>query len=255
MVSNAHTRREEADGVITVIIDRDAKLNAISPEVVDALARAVDELSRDDDLRALIIAAEGRYFTAGIDVTAPMPATVAHDAPNFRALYRQYHRLYEQFEAVEKPVVLAAQGPCLGAGVEMACSCDFRFAAETASFQLPEVGLGTIPGSGGISRLTRLVGVPWAKWMAMAGRPVDAQQALRIGLVHDVLPAADFLATVQAVVREIVTLPREALGAAKVAIDMTADLDRASGRQLERLVNSQLVFGDEFRRTREGWTT
>jgi enoyl-CoA hydratase len=238
-----HAYAEEADGILTVVLDRDDKLNAISPEITELLWEAVRALAARDDLRALVITAVGRYFTAGIDLAAPGPASGAGTGSQFRAAYRRHHLLYDELEAVEKPVVLAAQGPCLGAGLEMACSCDFRFAAEGARFQLPEVKLGVIPGSGGVSRLTRLVGPHWGKWLAMAGRSVDAWQAATMGLVHEVLPADGFAAAVHDRVREIVALPAEALGAAKLAVDLAADVDRGSARQIERLANTHLVLG------------
>jgi len=238
-----HAYTDEADGILTVVLDRDDKLNAISPEITALLWEAVRTLAAREDLRALVITAVGRYFTAGIDLAAAGPTSGAATGSQFRAAYRQHHLLYDELEAVEKPVVLAAQGPCLGAGLEMACSCDFRFAAEGARFQLPEVKLGVIPGSGGVSRLTRLVGPHWGKWLAMAGRSVDAQQAVRMGLVHEVLPADGFAAAVHDRVREIVALPAEALGAAKLAVDLAADVDRGSARQIERLANTHLVLG------------
>jgi len=246
--SRPHARTEEADGILTVVLDRDDKLNAISPEITELLWTAVRELAARDDLRALVITAVGRYFSAGIDLGAPSPLTTARGGAAFRAGYRRHHQLYDEFEAVEKPIVVAAQGPCLGAGLEMACSADFRFAAEGARFQLPEVKLGVIPGSGGTSRLTRLVGPHWGKWMAMAGRSVDAQQALTMGLVHEVLPAEGFAVAVQQRVREIIALPAEALGAAKLAVDLAAQVDRGTARDIERLANTQLVLGGGFAR-------
>ena len=237
-----HAWTEEADGILTVVLDRDAKLNAISPQITQVLWTAVRQVAARADLRALVITAVGRYFSAGIDLAAPSPLSGAGDGGAFRAVYRRHHLLYDEFEAMEKPVVLAAQGPCLGAGLEMACSADFRFATEVARFQLPEVTLGVIAGSGGTSRLTRLVGPHWGKWMAMAGRSVDARQALTMGLVHEVFPVEGFAAAVHERVREIVALPAEALGAAKLAVDLVAEVDRGTARDIERLVNTHLVL-------------
>jgi enoyl-CoA hydratase/carnithine racemase len=88
-------------------------------------------------------------------------------------------------ESIEKPVIVAANGPCLGAGTEMAVSCDFRFCTPETHRGLPETrSEGAIPGSGGVSRLTRLVGTHWAKWMALAARNVSADDARMMGLVH-----------------------------------------------------------------------
>lgn len=246
-VSSEVVHTTEADGVITVTFDRDDKRNAINPEMTAALWDAVRALAAREDLRAMVITAEGRFFTAGMDLQAETPISRATRGPEFRAAYRAHHLLYDEMEAVEKPVILAAQGPCLGAGLEMACSVDFRFASEAATFQLPEVKLGVIAGSGGTSRLTRLVGPHWGKWLAMAGRSVDAHKAEQIGLVHEVFPADGFLDRVMERVREIVALPAEALGAAKLAVDLAASVDRGTARDIERLTNTHLVLANGLR--------
>jgi enoyl-CoA hydratase/carnithine racemase len=247
MPTGPHALITRADGILTVTLSRDEKLNAISPEITEVLWDATRQLARDDEVRALVITARGRYFSAGIDLKAPSPASTAAGGQEFRRLYRDHHLLYDELEAIEKPVVLAAQGPCLGAGLEMACSCDFRFASPAARFQLPEVALGTIAASGGMSRLTRLVGVHWAKWLAMANRSIDADRALMIGLVHEILPQDGFHERVQQIVKEIIALPAEALGVAKLTIDLCEESDRDTARHIERLANTNLVFSDDFR--------
>jgi len=248
---DTHARTDVSDGVITVTIDRQAKRNAISPAITAALWDAVTRLADDDDLRVMLIAAEGPYFTAGIDL-AHVPHSRADGAfPSDRAYrreYRKHHLLYDELETVEKPIVMAVQGTCLGAGVEMAASCDFRLASADATFRLPEIDLAVIPGSGGIGRLTRLVGPHWAKWMAMAGQGVDAPLALTMGFVHQVSPAERFQADVNAFVRRLAGLPEEASAAAKLVIDMAADMDRTNQRHLERIVNSALDGAPEFLR-------
>ena len=245
-------RRDEDGGVLTITFTRDRKLNAVSPSMLDALRTAAGDLASRDDLRVLLITGEGRYFTAGVDVVQ----TGAHlgfldteqPGSGFRQNYRRLHQLFDEFEAIEKPVILAAQGPCLGVGVEMSVSCDFRFAARRATFGLPEItNLAVLPGSGGISRLTRIVGPHWARWMAMAGETIDAEQALSIGLVHRVIPDENFAAEVRAFAGKLVGLSREALGLAKVTIDAAADGDRTTARNVDRLANTLLVQSAEFR--------
>ena len=245
-----HARLTEAGGILTVTVDRQDKRNAFSPQVTETLWRAASQLADRDDLRCLVITAVGPYFTAGIDLSAPVgnrpgnPETEhTHPGWNFRRNYRSHHLLYDEFEAIEKPIVVAAQGICLGAGVEMAVSCDFRFAAPQAEFGVPEVrSIGVLAGSGGTSRLTRLVGPAWGKWMAMAGKRVSAEQARQIGLVHDVYPAETFLDDVYGFCRELIEIPAEALGVAKLAVDMAADVsDRTVQRHIDRLIVSGLV--------------
>ncbi|HLY84506.1 MAG TPA: enoyl-CoA hydratase/isomerase family protein, partial [Acidimicrobiales bacterium] len=181
-----HARREDTDGVTTVTFTRPDKRNAVDHEMFDAIRTAVRDLRDQDHLRVLVLTAEGEYYTGGKDV-ADLRTMVGLGTDgtirgsNMRAQYRADadHDLFDAIEQVEKPVILAAQGHCLGVGVEMGVSCDFRLAAEGATFGLPEVqNLAALPGSGGISRLTRIVGPHWARWLAMACERVDARQAL-----------------------------------------------------------------------------
>jgi enoyl-CoA hydratase/carnithine racemase len=157
------------------------------------------------------------------------------------------HDLSDELEQIEKPIVLAAQGNCMGVGIEIGVSCDFRLASEEARFGLPEVqNLATIPGSGGISRLTRLIGTHWAKWLVMAGETVDAQQALSMGLVHAVYPAAEFAEQARAFAVKLAGQPREALGVAKVAIDIAASVDRRTARDFDRFAQTTLFMSQEY---------
>ncbi|MCU1345361.1 MAG: putative acyl-CoA hydratase, partial [Acidimicrobiia bacterium] len=115
----AHARRDDSAGIATVTFTRDEKLNAVSPEMIDLLRAAVDDLGDRDHLRALVIAAEGRHFTAGmdigaIDLSAAQGSDGAPDGIGIRRYYRRLHLLFDEIEAIEKPVVLAAQGPCRG---------------------------------------------------------------------------------------------------------------------------------------------
>lgn len=246
------------DGIITVTIDRQEKHNAISRQVTETLWEAARALADRDDLRVMLITAVGRYFTAGIDLAASQETfdVSGRAAPDiaYRRSYREHHLLYDEFESIEKPIVLVAQGRCLGAGVEMAASCDFRLASTEASFALPEVQLGVIAGSGGTSRITRLVGPHWGKWLAMAGQEVDAERALMMGLVHEVFPPEALLSGATDFARRLIEIPTECLGLAKLAVDLSADVDRTSQRHIERIANTNLVSSEEFRRRTERFT-
>jgi enoyl-CoA hydratase len=252
-MSDVHATITEGEGVLTVTLNRPEKLNAISPQVTETLWKATRMLQDRDDLRCMVITAVGRYFTAGIDLAAGAgqrrgnPETKdLHPGWNYRRNYRDHHLLYDDFEALEKPIILAAQATCLGAGMEMAMSCDFRFCTPIAEWGVPEINLGVIAGSGGSSRLTRLVGPGWAKYMAMAGMRVGAEQAKQIGLVHDIFPEETFMDEVYAFCRKLIALPPEALGLAKLAIDLAADItDRNAQRHLDRIVNTTLVDSPE----------
>jgi enoyl-CoA hydratase len=243
----ATTQRSEREGVITLCFTRPEKLNALTREMIVAVDDAVDALATRDDLRVLVITGQGRYFTSGVDVGASMPMGDDANAINARRTGRRMHEVFDRIEAVEKPVVLAAQGPCWGAGLELALSCDFRLAAHHSTFALPEIRLGMVPSSGGVSRLTRLVGTGWARWLAMAGRVISADQALSIGLAHDVYPADEFDDRVQSFVDELCALPSEAVGLAKITIDVCAELGPERGRDVERLTAGLVVSTSDYR--------
>jgi enoyl-CoA hydratase len=248
-------RRDDADGIITVTFTRDAKRNALTPAMFEVLYDAVRDLGDDDALRALVITGEGRYFTAGFDFVS-LRTNVGEGTDGIirgSSMRRQYraeahHDLFDEMESIEKPVILAAQSHCFGVGIEMGASCDFRFAAEGTLFSLPELNnVGTLPGSGGISRLTRLIGPHWTKWLVMGNETIDAQQAKAIGLVHDVFPVESFGEQVQAFATKLCGIPREALGLAKVAIDAANIVDRRTAREIDRMAQTMLFMGDDFK--------
>jgi enoyl-CoA hydratase/carnithine racemase len=249
------------DGILTVTFAREDKLNAISSDMTEQLWEAVRMLSDREDLRCLVITGTGKYFTAGIDLGDPKgmlpPERLAesrHPGWVFRQHYRRHHLLYDEMEALEKPIIVAAQGISLGAGVEMSASCDFRFCTPHAEFGLPEVNIGVMAGSGGTSRLTRIVGPAWAKYLAMAGMRVNAERALSIGLVHDVFPAETFLEDVYAFCRKLIAISPDVLGVTKLAIDMYADMDRTAQRHVDRIIVAGQWSSDEIHSNRERFT-
>ncbi len=251
-----HVKVTERAELMTVTLNRPDKLNAVNREMTEVLRDAIWSFGDRQDLRVLIITGVGRYFTAGLDISAAAMEDrlnaegASRTRIDIRRKYRaRYHTLFDELEIIEKPVILAAQGPCLGVGVELAVSCDFRFCTPEALFGLPEIRIGGIASSGGISRLTRLVGPAWSKWINLAGKSIDAQTALMIGLVHEVYPTAEFVDRVESFARDLINLPEEQLGLAKLAIDAVKAEDREKGRHIERLAFSALqgLPGTELR--------
>lgn len=249
-MSDALTRTERDGAVLEFTFNRPEKFNAFTREMLASLAQAAQDFADDDKLRVLLIRAEGKYFTSGMDVTALGHTPEGEGPSGFRKRYRQvaWHDLWDALERVEKPVVVAHQGPCLGAGLEMSLSCDFRLASEATHYGLPEMSMGMIPGSGGTSRLVRNVGGALARWMIMASEKVSAEQALVAGLVNAIYPAETFEVDVRAFCAKLAAQPPEAMAAAKLAIEFATDLDRAQARNMERLINSSLNEGDEQKR-------
>lgn len=237
--------REDRDGVAIVTLNRPSKLNAMNLAMREVIFNAVDDLRDRDDLRVLLIRSTGRYFTAGVDIAEGNSAESESSMINTRREYRRgMHVFLDEMEVVEKPIVMAIHGPCLGLGVEMAGAVDFRLAAESARFGLPEIDIGVIAGSGGTSRFTRICGPSWGKWLNMAGEQIDARTALMAGFVQAVYPDDAFEEEVWAFCQRLQTRPMEVQGASKLAVELAWDLDRQQARHVERIINTPFIMAD-----------
>jgi enoyl-CoA hydratase/carnithine racemase len=149
-------------------------------------------------------------------------------------------------EHIEKPIVVAHHAMCVGGGLELSLSCDFRLAAQSAGYAFPEGKFGVLPASNGVSRLTRICGPHWARWLIMANKSVNADQALIMGLVHEVFPDATFDEDVMAFCRHLAAQNGEQMGAAKVAIELAHDVGLAAARNVERMANSALMLNPDY---------
>ncbi|TAK27768.1 MAG: hypothetical protein EPO21_23425 [Chloroflexota bacterium] len=180
-------RQEGRIGVLT--INRPEKLNAFGRTTMNELSQAIDALALDDSICVTILTGVGdRAFSAGADLS-DMGDTPADPT----AFTRLGQTVLAKMENMGKPIIAAVNGFALGGGCEIALACTLRVAAESAQFGLPELGLGILPGWGGTQRLPRLIGKGRALEMMLTGRRVPAQEALAIGLVNRVVPAADLL--------------------------------------------------------------
>jgi enoyl-CoA hydratase len=181
----------ERDGAVAILtINRPTVLNALNTQTIDELRRAMLEVKADATARAIIVTGAGpKSFVAGADINelAVLSPTAGRD----HALAGQH--VFDVIENLGKPVIAAINGFALGGGCELAMACTLRIAADTARLGQPEIALGLIPGYAGTQRLPRLVGKGRAMEMLLTGAPIGADEALRIGLVHRVVPAADLM--------------------------------------------------------------
>jgi enoyl-CoA hydratase/carnithine racemase len=242
---------EETDGVLVATLNRPEKLNALNAPILRGLREAVDRYGRSDELGCFLIRATGRYFCAGADLVSGQ-AEPRKSRPGSTAAIREWYRadqgmqsLYDDMEAMEKPFVVAHHATCVGGGLELSLSCDFRLAAKSARYLFPEAKLGAIPASNGVSRFTRLCGPHWAKWIIMANQAIDAERALMIGLVHEVWPDEGFDERVLEFCRTLAAQPPEMTAMAKLTIDLAADVTAERARKIERLGQSILQVGEE----------
>jgi enoyl-CoA hydratase len=184
--------RVERDGVVaTVVLDRPAALNALSPEVLRALAEVFDALATEGDaVRGVIVIGEGgRAFVAGADIRSLAELTPDEGAEAARL----GHRVAAAIESFPAPVIACVDGFALGGGLELALACDLIYATDASAFGQPEVRLGLIPGFGGTVRLPRAVGLSLAKELIYTGRRIDAATAESAGLVARRFPDRDAL--------------------------------------------------------------
>src|SRR6188474_1555055 len=181
----------ERDGAIALLtINRPKVLNALNSQTIDELRRAILDLKHDDSARAIVLTGAGeKSFVAGADINELAVQTPTGGREH--ALAGQH--VFDLIENLGKPVIAAINGFALGGGCELAMACTLRIAADTARLGQPEIALGLIPGYAGTQRLPRLVGKGRAMEMLLTGAPIGADEALRIGLVHRVVPAADMM--------------------------------------------------------------
>ncbi len=224
-------RLEVEDGIGTIRLDR-PPMNALNGEIQHGLIAAAREAGERRDIAAVVVYGGEKVFAAGADIKE-MEAMSYTDMVDRSALLQEFTRA---LATIPKPTVAAITGYALGGGCEVALACDFRVAAEDARLGQPEINLGIIPGAGGTQRLARLVGPAKAKDLVFSGRMVSADEALAIGLVDEVVPAADVYTAARARVARYVGGPAYAVRAAKEAIDRGLEVDLETGLEIERML-------------------
>ncbi|HWP98088.1 MAG TPA: enoyl-CoA hydratase-related protein [Syntrophomonadaceae bacterium] len=216
--------REEGIAVIT--INRPKSLNALNKATLAELSQALDSVDMDREVKAVILTGAGeKSFVAGGDI----PYMQDMDSMRAREFVLFGQKVLRKLEYLPKPVIAAINGFCLGGGCELALACDFRIASQKAKFGQPEVKLGVIPGLGGTQRLPRMVGTGMAKQLLYTGDIISAQEALRIGLINEVVPANELISHVLGIASRIISGGLLAVSLCKFAVNegLQTDMDRA----------------------------
>jgi enoyl-CoA hydratase len=246
-----HLLTEVVDNILIATFNRPDKLNAMSSEMVELIEQAVHRFRDTPELRVMLFKSTGRYFSAGADLKQGDGAARAW--PEKGSEVRESHRrlpmrrIWDEMEGIEKPFVVAHHARCVGGSLEMSLSCDFRLAAVSASYAFPEAKFGVLPATNGVSRLVRIIGPHWSRYMIMANIPLEAQEALNAGLVHKVYPDETFEDDVMGFCRHLARQDAELVGAAKVAIELANDLPASQAALVERLVNSSIMTTQNYR--------
>jgi len=239
-------RKEKS--VMSIVLNRPEKLNAISFDMCRALEDAVEDAAHDRDIRIIVLRGEGKCFSSGIDLNSLRQETEKYPtSPQFRFNLASMQDTYSKLEKVEKPVIALLHGYCYGMGTEMVLSADFRIAAEGTKIGLQEVELGLIPDVGGTSRLTRTVGIPLAKEIIMSARILKAEEALNMHLVNEVAPAEEMEAVLDRWIDKLMGCAPLAVGFAKRIIDRGAHLDKLTFMELEMYAQSTLLNTEDVK--------
>jgi enoyl-CoA hydratase len=205
---------ERAGAVLTLRLDRPKALNALDPATLREIARVLRDVRRAGDVRCLVVTGSGdKAFSAGADIKV-MAAMAPGDGHPYSRLG---HEVLGRIEQLEIPAIAAVNGVALGGGLELALACDLIVAADTAGFGLPEITVGLVPGFGGTQRLALRIGLARARELIYRGTTIGAADALRIGLVERVVPAARLADEVAALAAELATKAPVALRQAKRA--------------------------------------
>ncbi len=215
---------DQQGSVVILRLNRPQVFNSFNREMALALQNKLDELSHNQDVRAIILTGEGKAFCAGQDLAE----VVATDGPTMQTILSEhYNPIIRKIREIPKPVIAAINGVAAGAGANIALACDITLASQNASFIQAFSKIGLIPDSGGTFFLPRLIGFQRASALAMTGEKVSAADALQIGMIYKVLPTETFMDEVLAIAHEIASMPTYALSLIKSALNasMTNNLN------------------------------
>ena len=230
--TNFETIRYEAgDGIATVTLNRPERLNAISRQLIQDFEQVVDMVEADATIRVVIVTGEGRAFCAGADIKERADHL---DDESVQGSATPISSLFRRLERMDAIFIAAVNGVAAGGGCELAMACDFRIAADEATFALPEVRLGILPGAGGTQRLPRLIGASRAKEMMLLARFITATDALAWGLVNQVVPGPEVMAWAGEMAQEILRQAPISVRLIKSAVNVGIETDLDSGLEYEQ---------------------
>ncbi|MGE5453940.1 MAG: enoyl-CoA hydratase/isomerase family protein [Methylocystaceae bacterium] len=221
----------EKEGSIAIItLNQPAKLNTFSWLLLEDLEKIQLEMAADDSLRAAVIKASGKHFSAGMSLD-DLQIT---DVKMILKRLAWWQNINLRWQEMPFPIVAAVQGHCIGGGIELLLGCDIRIAADNAHFRMPEVALGLAPDVGGTTRLSKLIGPGQAKRLIMTNEEIDAQEAARIGLVEIVVPIEELQTRAMNMAQKMASMPPIAMRWAKKGANLAMESSTAAGLMFEQ---------------------
>ena len=228
---------------VAITLDREKQRNSLDFATWDELDAVMADVEQRDDVRVVTLTGNGPAFCAGVDFAA-IGASLEVERGSYPAFIRRWAHIVDRFERVAPPTVVAINGPVIGAGLELALACDLRIAGENAVFAMPQMQMGIVPDVGGTSRLARATGEAFAKDLILTSRIVDAQEALRAGIVSRVVPQEELAAELEAIASAVEALPWPSSYFATVAIDVGPRLDPRRAADIEAIAD-QVMLRDQ----------
>lgn len=218
--------------IATIVINNPSAMNAINPAMRAELQKLWARFKADEDIWVIIITGAGeKAFCTGNDLKSSMPPPESH--AELMLGKGQNDHLVASLDT-DKPLICAVNGYAIGGGLELALACDIRIASENAQFGLSEVRIGAIPGAGGTQRLPRIVGMTAAMKMLLTGERIDAREAYRIGLINEVVPYPDLMATAHKIAKQILDNAPLAVRAVKRLVRQGQDMSLPLAMDVER---------------------
>lgn len=240
---------KKEDAIAHMIINRPERRNALNRATRLEMMAALEDATGDPAIKVLVISgAGGKSFVSGSDLTELAKFTPL-DMEEFMATIAQ--QFYVRFERLDKPVIAMIDGLCLGAGLELALSCDIRIASESSRFGQPEAHVGVIPGGGGTQRLPRIIGMGKAKELIFTGDMIDAPEALRLGLVNQICPSDKLEETVMSMAKRMIKKSPLVIKWAKKAINASQETNLSMGLGYEALAECLVMSSKD---SKEGIT-
>lgn len=237
-------RLERRDGLGLIRINRPDRRNALRPQTLSEICAAMDALSADGTVRAIVLSGEGRHFAAGAEFSF-LEELKRTPAPQIKSqIYAHFQGAARRIYHCPKPTVAAINGAAVTVGCELALACDFRVISPTATFQESWIRLGLIPPLGGLFLLPRLVGLGRANEICLTGRSVGAEEAVRIGLACEIVEAEALDQRAQALARELADLPPLAYAAAKEGLHRGLE-SSMEGEWMANVSTQAILLGTE----------